>query len=341
MKKITLTLGFMAFMGLGAIGFTIIYLRLDQIEEKLVYLEKLAEERPTPQNSTQPNGNSTTSQLEGKKMDAANELSTHNTYVTSGKVSSGFVPSAEPIFTGASVPEVVQLTQTSTVGNEGDLLLYFVDASTLTSPGAEQIGFARSTDQGKTWSEKTTITVLGKENAGPVVDPSLVQLSDGSVRMYFYGATKISDPATDTSQHLVYSAVSTDGTTFTVEDGVRFSAQKLTDPEVVEIDKDYWVMYYSLGQTTGIATSGDGLEWFDSKQSWSGGGVPGAYVDAAGLVHLYGCTLNGLVTASSTDATTFTEELEPVFASNIKNVCDPSPVLLEDDSVLFVYKQIN
>lgn len=356
LKKIILILAYLLLLG-GIIGFSIYFclrldkidLILDEIKHNQAMLPGVAQNPGKPDvvadlggnggvaETTQPGEPVQNEQLKQlvPGMVSSGDLMNHNTYITVGSGPTGFSAATAPIFESASVPEVAKL-------RNGDLLLYFVDASTLTTPGTERMGYSKSTDNGQTWSDKQLITMTGKSNAGAAVDPSVVELADGTLRMYFFGSeTTQGDPASVEGDHVVYSAISTDGLSWEVEAGERFAAAKLTDPEVVQIDDRYWVMYYSLGTTTGIATSGDGLEWFESKQTWSGGGIPGAYRDSTGSVHLYGCSPAGLVTAASTDGTTFNNGNEQVFTENVSGVCDPSPVLLDDGSVLLVYKQID
>lgn len=330
--------------------FVFFYLKLDKIEEKVVALESVVAEPPQPMDPKNNNGqlrqdvsNVNTGAVDGtlkqpgdqQVQPGENPLANHDTFIAYGNSADSIVSSTEPIFEGASVPEVVRL-------ENGDLLLYFVDADTLSSGngGTEQIGYSKSTDGGITWSEKDHVVFSGKINQGPAVDPSLVELEDGTLRMYFYGPDgPISDLGADTSEHNVYSAVSEDGINFAVEEGIRFSAQKLTDPEVI-YHQGRWIMYVSLVTATGIATSDDGLAWTDTDIVWDGGGVPGAFVDGDDVVHVYGCNPEGLMTTSSVDGVTFDEEPVQAFSETTMGVCDPSPVLAEDGSMIMVYKQI-
>ncbi|MDO9581247.1 MAG: beta-galactosidase, partial [Bacteroidales bacterium] len=71
----------------------------------------------------------------------------------------------------ASVPDVIQLQKN--VGNfkKGDLLIYFVDFSTVNKPAnVETLGLIISTDGGKTWGQKTTVNIKNKPNKGAAVD---------------------------------------------------------------------------------------------------------------------------------------------------------------------------
>lgn len=269
------------------------------------------------------------------------DLKSHAAFFTTSDDPTSFPDSDDPIFTAASVPELIRLTVASEAGNVGDLLIYFVDAENFTGPNTEGLGYAKSTDNGKTWSEKQSVTVADRVNEGGVVDPSLVQLDDGRLRMYFFGSEIVAgDPANAEGPHIIYSAISEDGLTFTAEDGERFAMENLTDPEIIRLD-DLWIMYVSTGQTTVIADSDDGLTFTNSGTTWSGGGVPGAFVDAENIVHLYGCGRGGIMTQSSNDGITFSDLEEPVAALTTQGViCDPAPVLLGDGSAAMVYKKI-
>lgn len=365
MKKVLLIVTLLLLVSMQVGSFVFLYLKLGKIEEKVVALEGVVAELPQPMDpknnngqlsqdvgnvntnttvssdiKTITNGNTNGAELKnqpvqpGENLPAGeNPLANHDTFLTTSDDPKALTASDTAIFEGASVPEVVQLAN-------GDLLLYFVDAESLDKPGTEQIGYSKSVDGGATWSEKEHVVFSGKLNEGPAVDPSLVQLEDGTLRMYFYGPDgPISDLSADTSEHHVYSAVSEDGINFAVEEGIRFSAQKLTDPEVIW-HQGRWIMYVSLITSTGIATSDDGLAWTDTEIVWDGGGVPGAYVDADDVVHLYGCNPQGLLTASSTDGVEFTAEPVQAFSATVLGVCDPSPVLVEDGTMIMVYKQI-
>lgn len=269
-------------------------------------------------------------------------LKSHAAYFTTSSDPNQFTDSVDPIFTAASVPEVVALTQDSPAGNAGDLLLYFVDAENFTGPNTESLGYAKSTDGGQTWSEKQHITIADKVNAGAVVDPSAVQLDDGRVRLYYFGSKVTSgDPASAPGDHVIYSAISDDGLNFTIEPGERFHLAQVTDPEVVRLD-DAWIMYISIGPTTAITTSTDGLTFTATGVTWDGGGVPGAFVDAADVVHLYGCGQGGIMTQTSADGVHFDSSTQPTRALSYAGViCDPSPVLLANGTIGMVYKKID
>lgn len=240
----------------------------------------------------------------------------------------------------ASVPDLIELSADIGSFKKGDLLVYYVDFASVQTPGSETLSMIKSSDKGKTWSEKQTVQVKNKPNKGAPVDPSVVQLTDGSLRLYFFGSeTTFSDPAKVEGTHKVYSAASSDGVNFTAEQGVRFEANNLTDPEVVFYNNK-WYMYYSLGPSSGLVVSSDGLSFQEQKITGGEvGGVPGAVV-VDGSVRLYGCGKGGLGSAIAPDGITFTKDVSDVFAGAVKGVvCDPAIVRSSDGTYFIVYKQ--
>ncbi|MBU4205030.1 beta-galactosidase [Patescibacteria group bacterium] len=261
-----------------------------------------------------------------------------NTYFTISSDGKNWQPGSL-VVKEASVPDVIQLQKN--VGNfkKGDLLIYFVDFSTVNKPAdVETLGLIISTDGGKIWGQKTTVSIKNKSNKGSVVDPSVVQLSDGTLRLYFFGSEITSgDPAGATGPHKVYSAVSSDGINFTVENGIRFQDDKLTDPEVIQY-KNQWFMYYSVGTATKLAVSNDGLN-FSARAITGGdiGGVPGAVI-FDGSVRLFGCR-KGIATAVASNGINFNKEQEDIFSGKIQGiVCDPSVARMDNGEYAMVYK---
>ncbi len=284
-------------------------------------------QQPNTKDSEQPTG--------------GGDILQHEVYVTSSDNPDSFEDSDEVVFEKASVPEAVLLHTDSEAGDVGDLLMYFPSFEKFSGAGTENIAYSRSADNGETWTTRAIITMTGKENAGAPVDPSLVQLDDGTLRMYFFGSENVGagagGPAAQEGAHVIYSAVSSDGVNWEVEEGERIALEDITDPEVIQLD-DTWIMYLSQGQKSLIATSTDGLNFELTESVWNGGGVPGAYVDADNIVHIYGCK-QGISTATSTDGIIF-EDSATAITSWGYAICDPSPVLLEDGTVLMVYKKV-
>lgn len=258
-------------------------------------------------------------------------------YMATSSTTSSFTDAVTATFTAASVPDAVRLTVSSAAGNANDVLVYYVDLSNYATNGDEEIAMSRSTDNGVTWSEPATVTISGFNVTGEVpVDPSIVQLTDGSLRMYFYGFPYTSN-IEDSSNSTIYSATSTDGENFTVESGTRFQATSMTDPEVIYFNSQ-WLLYYNVGQSTGIATSSDGLT-FATSSTWEEAGVPSAYTDNS-TVYLYGCGLQGIHLETSVDGITFANNSSSVLMGPPGyTICDPSVISLANGQYLLVYKK--
>lgn len=320
------------------------------LDQRLSSLEVKFENLPLPTGNVQKLGENknvvgttnNTNVVQPPNNTGANDIRDHAVFVTSSTNPDSFTDTSTATFLHGSVPEIVALTQTTAAGDAGDLLMYFPSFENFTGPGTENIVMAKSTDAGKTWSERTTIVIADKVNQGAAVDPSVIQLEDGSLRLYYFGPSGPvgGDPAADTGDHIIYSAVSDDGINFSAEAGERVAAERITDPDVI-YHLGRWLMYISVGQSTDIYASTDGLTFERTAFSWSGGGVPGAYVDEDDVVHLYGCSKAGIVTQTASDGVTFEPTTQPVTALQTTGmICDPSPVLLDDGTIVMAYKKI-
>lgn len=115
-----------------------------------------------------------------------------------------------------------------------------------------------STRDGKDWLYKP-ITIDGYNRPkSTAVDPTVEFTDDGKIRLYF---TSFPEGPGSMQRGQTYSAISEDGYTFNLEDGVRFKIDNgpVLDPTVLKIG-DTW--HYFAGGTPGSnyhATSQDGL----------------------------------------------------------------------------------
>lgn len=266
-----------------------------------------------------------------------NPLTDHDTWISFSSDPTSF-EEGSLVVESASVPEVLVCDPdiSTEVCEANEILIYYVDALTLNQPGSEQLGLKRSTDGGETWSDVEKITISDKPYSGPAVDPSAVLLTDGRIRLYYFGpVNSIGDPAADAGDHYFYSAISDDGINFTQEAGERLALEKITDPDVTQWN-DTWYMLYSSGQNSGLATSSDGLTFTDQGLlSPSFGGVPGLVVTPEGL-RAYGCQM-GIQSALSTDGTTFEKNSTAALLRTDSMLCDPSVDRYQDEYVM-VYK---
>jgi len=239
-----------------------------------------------------------------------------------------------PIIEHASVPDLILLNKPVGSLSAGTLVTYFVDAHS--GGGEEQVGMLSSSDNGAHWSDLADITVEGKPSGMKPVDPSIVQLDDGRLRLYFYDISGAA--AGIIGPHSIYSAVSNDGINFVFEGEVFTSNASMTDPEVVYFNNT-WLMYYAVGQNVSLAVSDDGLSFTDRGRINNVISIPGAII-TDGQLNIFGCS-NPVSYAVSSDGETFGSRHETTGIGEVGTVdfyCGPAPVLLEDGTFVMIIK---
>ncbi|HLC44101.1 MAG TPA: hypothetical protein VJK08_03185 [Patescibacteria group bacterium] len=92
--------------------------------------------------------------------------------------------------------------------------------------------------------------------AGNFADADVVDLGAGQFRMYYSV-----EPEVPNNKLEVYSAVSTDGKSWTKEAGTRKTFA--TFPDVIKLPNGTWRMYFQNAGVIKSATSADGLSWTD------------------------------------------------------------------------------
>lgn len=266
-------------------------------------------------------------------------ISNHNTYITFSNSPIAF-EEGMLIAEEASVPDLLICYTDSTACKKGDFLVYFVDAQTLTEKNTEQISVIRSTDGGQTWSNRQVVSIEGKPNDEfAAVDPSVIQLEDGSLRLYF-AFFDVNSSENQSNEHYILSAISSDGINFEVEKESRISKQNLTDPEVI-YSNGLWYMFYSLGQNSGMAISQDGLDFEDKGTlKVNAGGVPGAIAEENNTIRIYGCLSGKIMSAISQDGGNFTIDATSIFTDSTIEAGDPS-IQQVDNRFAFVYKVVS
>ncbi len=115
---------------------------------------------------------------------------------------------------------------------------------------------------------KTVVDVPNVSSFGinMVSNPSVFETNDGKYRMIFEGSKMSSSEQTDRK---LYSAVSSEGLNWEMEEGVRFQdegdkpGETFTSvPEIIRLDNGKLRMYYTRGMTSSTALSeDDGLTW--------------------------------------------------------------------------------
>lgn len=236
-------------------------------------------------------------------------------------------PSGVILAEHASVPGAVM--------KDGIIFVYFVDVST--DGIKEQLGMVKSTDEGQTWTEPTTLTISGLGDKA-TADPAAVITDDGQIRLYYFDINepRINKPASGIEpSNKIYSAISDNGVNFTQEDGVRLEYQGAFDPDVLWVDGT-WYMYTGdlQGNKVNLATSSDGLTFTHQGTAYQGGAVPDVWHED-GSWHLYTVGIN---IATSSDGITFTDSLKRFTDPNFMVTADPSVVRLSNEFYLMLYK---
>lgn len=117
-------------------------------------------------------------------------------------------------FTRADVASIARLA-------DGRLVVAFQGFPADDAAHFNRVAVRLSADEGRTWTAPEPIAVAGMDaGLAPPFDPALVALPDGRVRMYFITHTGTDAAPGPTGVH---SAVTSDGTHFTYEPGVRFT----------------------------------------------------------------------------------------------------------------------
>ncbi len=246
-----------------------------------------------------------------------------STWVTN---SSDGVVWADPVqlATAASVPEIVTLA-------DGSLLAMWVSFADNPTRFGEKLAAARLAKGSDTWQQMGTVLISDSENI-TMVDPDLVVLPDGRLRLYAY------DIRTDKATHTILSAISTDnGNSFTMEPGVRFASEQMWDPNVVITADGTYRMYYNGGDAIKSAVSPDGITFTaDADVRWPRGGIPGALIENQ-TIWLYGCD-KGLARRASSDGLSFGKTTQLVIKAPPELfMCDPS-VTINDQGWWMVFK---
>ena len=186
-----------------------------------------------------------------------------------------------------------------------------------------------------------------------VCDPTIVELPDGKIRMYYKGANN-QKPGPGQSIHKVYSAISSDGLNFQKE-GLRIDSETNGDngwasvPDAIALPDGRVRIYYltAAGMEHGIgsAISSDGLEF----EKEPGLRVPnlvdpalvmidGRYVlFAASIDERFASLPKGIYYQESSDGLEFGEAIA-VFQE--ENVYDPSVLKIDDSTVRVFYGKV-
>ena len=236
-----------------------------------------------------------------------------------------FVANNELLLEHASVPDAL-------IRPDGGMRIYFVNGE----PGRHGIWVAKPSDSG-TWELIDCIRLDGKFN-GNAVDPDIVILDDGRYRMFYFEGHFVKPAPRKKRIHPIFSAISDDGLNFRVE-GHMISAERVTDPSVIQMANGKWLMALSQGDRTLLAGSDDGYDFDLTGVEVELGGVPELAVLADGNIRLY-VTARGIKSLlSADDGETWTVENGSRLSSKTGEiVADPSLITTESGDWILVYK---
>jgi hypothetical protein len=332
MKKIFIFALFFLLVAAMVTGAFFLYNRWFSVDEDVSFQSGEENEALQDKNPTAP-----ADDLKTAAQTSASGPYYHSIFFGTGASLDEWSLDSEALAEHASVPDLIFLNQPVGSWPAGTLATYFVDARAMVSGGQEEIGLLFSFDRGQSWSDLSDITISGVTDDILPVDPSVVQLNDGRLRLYFLDLPQPEE--SESGSTCFYSAVSTDGKNFVLEDKVFESATLVTDPEVVYFNQQ-WLMYYVDGQRVGLAISDDGLNFIADGPAGDLSGIPGAIVIDDQL-SIFGCG-NQVDYSTSSDGKIFGLRQAAEGLGNRTGqyfYCDPGPVLLDDGSLAIILKR--
>lgn len=200
----------------------------------------------------------------------------------------------------------VLLLLTSAAVAQQSTLLYYVSGR----PAEHGIWVSKETPDGK-YSRGSKVMLDGTFD-GNAVDPDVMMLPNGKIRMYYFKGYFVSQPPPNAGPNPIFSAVSTDGVNFTVERQV-FAYDNIFDPSVIDVGNDEYLMACTqmagMSVNTVLARSRDGGATFTYEATVQNTGVPELHRFDDGRVRLYYGGPDGIMSKVSTDGgRTWTQE---------------------------------
>ena len=243
----------------------------------------------------------------------------HNIYLTTTQDGRYFTASRR-ILEHASVADLV-------IGPDGRLWAYYVNGE----PGHHGIFAARQKEDGA-WEVMGCVKLDGAFN-GNAVDPDVIRLPDGRIRLVYFEGFFVTPPPSDPdAPHPIYSAISDDGLNFTSEE-LLISAPRLTDPSLVQLPDGSYLLAVLQGGVTALASSEDGHSFQFTGVTIPDVGIPELAMLPDGRLALY---LSRLYT-STDGGRTWRKEPDVIVPGN---GADPSLVALPQGGYAFSFKQI-
>lgn len=309
------------FFGAGCAQNTVDILTLEDVEEQSIAEEDL-------------------------KVNKNFELSKHTTYFATSEDGIDWTLREDPIAHYASVPELVIALGELGPFPAGTLLTYFVDGTQDHGREDVELGLIYSLDGGETWSDRVYTTMEGMPDDTIAVDPSLVVLDDGRVRLYYFDFAAdpnmggpVPDDAPEFTGFQFHSAISENGIDFTYEGLVYTTDALATDPDVVEFNDEWYLYFMSQAAVSMMVARSDDPVEFSTAEKVNNNGIPGLVVVGEEM-WLFSCGAEGITRLTSEDGITFQEVDSSVLTVSNGVHCDPSPIQLEDGTYAMVFKHI-
>ncbi len=186
-----------------------------------------------------------------------------------------------------------------------------------------------------------------------VCDPTIVNLLDGKIRMYYKGANS-QKPGPGQSIHKIYSAISSDGLAFQKE-GLRIDSETNGDngwasvPDAIVLPdgrvRIYYVTASGMEHGIGSAISSDGLDFAKEPGIRIPNLVDPALVIigdkyvlfAASIDERFGGVPKGIYYTESSDGLDFGE---PIAVFQEDNVYDPSVLKIDENTIRVFYGKV-
>ena len=186
-----------------------------------------------------------------------------------------------------------------------------------------------------------------------VCDPTIIDLPDGKIRMYYKGANSLM-PGPGQSVHKIYSAISSDGLTFQKE-GLRIDSETSGDndwasvPDAIMLPdgrvRIYYVTAAEREHGIGSAISSDGLNFVKEPGMRVPNLVDPALVKIGDRYVLFAASIDerfatlpkGIYYLESSDGLEFSE---PVAVFQTSNVYDPSVLKIDDNTIRVFYGKV-
>ncbi len=239
---------------------------------------------------------------------------------------------AETLFEQSGVPNLLKL-------DDGSLVLTYQYFSKESQDAFDVIAYSLSNDEGDTWSETAIVEFEGLpeplDAAKKPMDPTLVQLEDGRLRLYFtYHAA-----GEKTAALYVATAKNDDMTsTFEVKESPALQVdQNLLDPAVVFFDGTWHHYSWRMDSEANYhSTSEDGLTFTLQEDVTLPMDFLGQVIPYEEGLRFYGTGPQGVTSAFSEDG--FTWEIDQ---QGIVQGADPGVQKIEEGAYVMVYTSMN